>query len=92
MIVHDATLSHVQATTAMAVLFPATCGAWVSALTVLRIVAWSVSLSGAMGGEHRRPSASLSIPFDPVVNPLLLMLAHHVRGTLPAVHALEVMP
>ena len=88
---HDSTLSHVQSITAMAVLLPATCGAWMFALIAL-VVAWSVSQSGAIVGEHRTPSASLSIPSDLVVNPLLLVLTHHVRSTLPAAPALEVMP
>ena len=91
MIVHDSTLSHVQSITAMAVLLPATCGAWMSALIALRIVAWSVSLSGAMVGEHRTPSASLSIPSDRGMNPLQAD-AYRPYSCKAAAPALEVMP
>ena len=90
MIVHDSTLSHVQPITAMAVLLPATCGAGMSALIVLRIVAWSASLSSAMVGEHRTPSASLFIPSDRGMNPLQAHV-YRLNSCQPAAPVPEVM-
>ena len=86
----DVTLNPNQQITAMVTLLTMTYGAGLFALIAL-VVAWSVSLSGAIVGEHRTQSASLSIPSDLVVNLLILVLTHHVRSTFPAAPGTEVM-
>ena len=92
MIILDLTLSHTKPATAKAVPQPAVCGAGLFALIALVVVIWVVSRCAAIVGEDRTPGASLSIPSDPVMNPLILVLAHYVHGTLPAASTLEVMP